>query len=1106
MDPFIKRVGFVVCSLFLVSSVINACGGRGPAGGPSAAALGQSAGPGATESATVELIAEIEATPPPQGVKAEIWGKLTAELARVLAGRGLDKVTSAPPSGDRNRVGDLHIEEGGGGEFLLVWSYVSAGDYDQNSEVSVSDLTPVGVHFGAVAGDVDWGAAQIADGDRNGQVGVSDITPIGQNFMARTAHYNVYASDSQADYPAEHDAANGAGTRLLGEVDFATAVVGTGGRAGFSYMVETPADGDNYWVRPNDGDSDGSPSNMTTVSGRGDWWMTGREPTLNGRSLMFGPRSGNVLWTYATGDAILSSPAVAADGRLYFGSDDDSLHAVSAAGDPLWTYPTGGDVTATPAISADGLVYFGSWDGHFYSLNSDGSLNWDFAPGTDPFFGAAIGPDGVIYVGSNDHNLYALNPDMSVAWSYPTGDAIHGCPALGPDGAVYVGSFDGSVYAINGDGSERWTFTTGDQVRGGVALAPDGTVYACSMDRNLYAIAPDGNERWRYNTDAPLYVGPAIGADGGVYLGASGAYLIKLDRNGSLLWRHHCIWGVCSRPAIGADGLVYVGDEYGAVIAVSQDGTRHWRYDTGDEIGLGLALGNDGTLYAGSADGNMYAFGGGADGTPATIGEIGPVEGITGTELTLVAPPEGTPPFTFSWDLGGSAAPDPAEGANPVVTLGAPGIYHASVTVSNAFDPPDTQEFDIYVHDAPASGGDWIHSWGGSNEEGLTDLAVDSHGHIHAVGYVYSFGGGSADVLLLEYDADGTLLSARTWGGPGWDEGIAIFIDDADNIYIAGTCTPEEGDDTALLRLNADGELSWARSWANTHTDNGGAVVVADDGTIYLAGSTTGAHPTGEYGGLLLTYSSGGELSGTLTWDTEFHERFTDLVIDGAGNIVAAGELYDDDAGLGDAVLMQLDSTMVINWVRRFASEDDVFYCHLALDADDNIYVSCAAPPLLKYDTDGNLLWARYWTDEIRMTVGNLAVSGSRLVAVGGFFDSVNDNYNSIVLSGGTDGSVDWARTLLSAWDDDIIWGVTLPTANTAYMSGAGWSNLGTWEDVPVASSAADGVSEVPTGVLGAPAGTSNDITDLWELVDAVGTEDAATGEENGTTYRLGLD
>jgi hypothetical protein len=108
------------------------------------------------------------------------------------------------------------------------------------------------------------------------------------------------------------------------------------------------------------------------------------------------------------------------------------------------------------------------------------------------------------------------------------------------------------------------------------------------------------------------------------------------------------------------------------------------------------------------------------------------------------------------------------------------------------------------------------------------------------------------------------------------------------------------------------------------------------------------------------------------------------------------------------------------------------------------------------------------------------------------------------MMSGGTDGSVDWARMFMTAYDDDIIWGVALPAADTAYMCGEGWTNLGSWQDVAVLAAEAPGTSEAIAGVLGAPAGTETDPGGV--LLAATGLEDAPAGETNTTAYRLGLE
>ena len=55
---------------------------------------------------------------------------------------------------------------------------------------------------------------------------------------------------------------------------------------------------------------------------------------------------GTIVWTFVTGEAIKSSPAIGSEGTLYIGSNDNKLHAV-------------GKASATYAIYADedpGLV------------------------------------------------------------------------------------------------------------------------------------------------------------------------------------------------------------------------------------------------------------------------------------------------------------------------------------------------------------------------------------------------------------------------------------------------------------------------------------------------------------------------------------------------------------------------------------------------------------------------------------------------------------------------------------------------------------------------------------------------------------------------------
>jgi outer membrane protein assembly factor BamB len=116
------------------------------------------------------------------------------------------------------------------------------------------------------------------------------------------------------------------------------------------------------------------------------------------------------LWSFQTGDAVLSSPAVA-NGVVYVGSYDHNLYALDAAtGAKRWSFRTGSVVVSPPAV-ANGVVYVGSWDGNVYALDAaTGAKRWSFRIGGGPVYSSPTVANGVVYVGSSDGNVFALHP------------------------------------------------------------------------------------------------------------------------------------------------------------------------------------------------------------------------------------------------------------------------------------------------------------------------------------------------------------------------------------------------------------------------------------------------------------------------------------------------------------------------------------------------------------------------------------------------------------------------------------------------------------------------------------------------------------------------
>ena len=223
-------------------------------------------------------------------------------------------------------------------------------------------------------------------------------------------------------------------------------------------------------------------------------------------------RDGTLKWSYATGDIIFSSPAVAHDGTIYIGSDDDHLYALPpGVAKPRWIVQMGAcpqrvgigpeasrcDVDAGPTVGPDGVIYTGG-DG-IYAINPDGTLRWRFATGGHVSSAPAVLPDGTVVAGSQDDLIYAIAPTGQKRWDFRAGGDIEAAPAIGDDGTIYVGSDDRQ--AVRARPRRRCALGVHDRRRR-ARLGRDGNgmIYVGSFDAQLYAIRLDGTLAWTFRT------------------------------------------------------------------------------------------------------------------------------------------------------------------------------------------------------------------------------------------------------------------------------------------------------------------------------------------------------------------------------------------------------------------------------------------------------------------------------------------------------------------------------------------------------------------------------------------------------------------------------
>jgi hypothetical protein len=152
----------------------------------------------------------------------------------------------------------------------------------------------------------------------------------------------------------------------------------------------------------------------------------------------------------------------------------------------------------------------------------------------------------------------------------------------------------------------------------------------------------------------------------------------------------------------------------------------------------------------------------------------------------------------------------------------------------------------------------WQRIWNGTTVRGLgrTGVALVADGSVYVTGVSTNNGN---DAVLLKFDANGTLLWERTWGGADSDTSLAVTAAPDGSAYIAGTATSfgESSISLFVVKFDSLGNLIWQKI---SDGAEGNAVAVGPDGSVYAGGTTPRPGLIGNFDLLVLKITSGGDL------------------------------------------------------------------------------------------------------------------------------------------------------------------------------------------------------------------------------------------------------
>lgn len=383
-----------------------------------------------------------------------------------------------------------------------------------------------------------------------------------------------------------------------------------------------------------------------------------------------------------------------------------------------------------------------------------------------------------------------------------------------------------------------------------------------------------------------------------------------------------------------------------------------------------------------------------------------------------------------------------------------------------------------------------LHRWtleqGTSVDDLFSAVAVDPSGSVYAVGatsgtFSLNISSGASDAFVAKYDLSGGLIWLRQFGTWRDDEAVAVAVDTAGAVYVAGNSKgnllgPATGtyfySKVFITKYDSSGTQIWLRQLFSEENDKVHALAVMPSGAVVITGSTEGkidgvTNNVGNEDLFTACYSSTGSLVWIHQIGTVENDEGRAVCADADGNVYVGGmtrggfttatqSVYDD------GVLMKYSSAGTALWSSpvQFGTlgNDDVEA--LVTDRAGSLYVTGRLGVsdltttnkqdlfVAKYNSAGTRVWIS--TEGTTSDEYGYAItidSANYLIAAGYASGNLNGRSNAgyqdvVVLKYDTDGNRQWTY-LYGSSRTDVAYSVAVDSANNVYVAGLSDGSLG---------------------------------------------------------------
>lgn len=378
------------------------------------------------------------------------------------------------------------------------------------------------------------------------------------------------------------------------------------------------------------------------------------------------------------------------------------------------------------------------------------------------------------------------------------------------------------------------------------------------------------------------------------------------------------------------------------------------------------------------------------------------------------------------------------------------------------------------------AGDSWAAHFSGGTAEEMEDVIVTSDGNILATGTIEDYDTGNADVWLVLFSNDGSIIWQKSYGGSGVETGYEVLETPDGGFIVAGSSeTFSNGSsDMWVFKTNKDGVVEWEKSYGGANLEQAWSIDATNDNGYIVAGGTE-SYGAGMSDCLVLKLDS----NGNIIWQKAFGgpdddagggsygEYVARVFEDEDGNYIVSAITYSFGHGGSDIWVLKLDSSGNIIWQNAYGDEDDDGMWMIREKKNGGYLIPGYITPLTDYiadlwafnlNKDGSIAWQNtYGISGIYDEALCLVATSDGGAVFGGSYYEENDT--------------DWSLTLIRVdTDGNLIW-------NKKFEQGFDWANA---------------IDELPDGKLAVAGVTMQSLSDQVEFL-LLKTTDKGTIDSN---------